>query len=50
MGSEMCIRDRTAALSITGPWLLYPFDAADDMQCVEFGGGRIIKISAETPR
>ena len=54
MGSEMCIRDRPLTtptsdvlLCETDPQgiccLLYTSDAADDMQCVDLGGRRIIK-------
>ena len=59
MGSEMCIRDslETCALQLinfrplsiirknlkTISCLLYTSDAADDMQCVDLGGRRIIK-------
>ena len=50
MGSEMCIRDRPnndTAKNIKNEkrsaCLLYTSDAADDMQCVDLGGRRIIK-------
>ena len=32
----------------TGPCLLYTSDAADDMQCVDLGGRRIIKKIKKT--
>ncbi|GAB5802254.1 hypothetical protein JMUB7527_28610 [Staphylococcus aureus] len=54
VGSEMCIRDRMASdnsvLNVAdtryNPCLLYTSDAADDMQCVDLGGRRIIKKTA----
>ncbi|GAB5876004.1 hypothetical protein JMUB7539_27370 [Staphylococcus aureus] len=47
VGSEMCIRDRQHMAQIMSDidnsCLLYTSDAADDMQCVDLGGRRIIK-------
>ena len=34
---------KVAVLGATGNCLLYTSDAADDMQCVDLGGRRIIK-------
>ena len=50
MGSEMCIRDIfCTGIYLDGPstCLLYTSDAADDMQCVDLGGRRIIKRGGE---